>query len=75
MAGALDADRNGLTEVLRAAAQHRGATLVEILHDCPIFNDGSFDALRKEDTEERVINVQHGEPIVFGASGEYCVVS
>lgn len=52
-----------------------GATLVEILHDCPIFNDGSFDALRKEDTEERVINVQHGEPIVFGASGEYCVVS
>ncbi|AAK46829.1 oxidoreductase, putative [Mycobacterium tuberculosis CDC1551] len=41
---ALDSDRNGLTEVLRAAAQHRGAALVEILQDCPIFNDGSFDA-------------------------------
>ncbi|CKS50390.1 2-oxoglutarate ferredoxin oxidoreductase subunit beta [Mycobacterium tuberculosis] len=60
--------------MLRAAAQHRGAALVEILQDCPIFNDGSFDALRKEGAEERVIKVRHGEPIVFGANGEYCVV-
>jgi 2-oxoglutarate ferredoxin oxidoreductase subunit beta len=71
---ALDSDRNGLTEVLRAAAEHRGAAVVEILQDCPIFNDGSFDALRKEGAEERVINVRHGEPIVFGGNGEYCVV-
>jgi len=71
---ALDSDRKGLSEVLRAAAAHRGAALVEILQDCPIFNDGSFDALRKEGAEDRVINVSHGEPIVFGANGEYCVV-
>ncbi len=71
---ALDSDRKGLSEVLRAAAAHRGSALVEILQDCPIFNDGSFDALRKEGAEERVINVHHGEPIVFGSSGEYCVV-
>jgi len=71
---ALDSDRKGLSEVLRAAAAHRGAAVVEILQDCPIFNDGSFDALRKEGAEERVINVRHGEPITFGADGEYCVV-
>ncbi|HYB38837.1 MAG TPA: 2-oxoacid:ferredoxin oxidoreductase subunit beta [Mycobacterium sp.] len=71
---ALDSDRQGLSEVLRAAAQHRGSALVEILQDCPIFNDGSFDALRKEGAEERVIRVRHGEPITFGAKGEYCVV-
>jgi 2-oxoglutarate ferredoxin oxidoreductase subunit beta len=71
---ALDSDRKGLSEVLRAAAAHRGAALVEILQDCPIFNDGSFDALRKEGAEERVITVHHGEPITFGADGEYCVV-
>jgi 2-oxoglutarate/2-oxoacid ferredoxin oxidoreductase subunit beta len=71
---ALDSDRKGLTEVLRAAAQHRGSALVEILQDCPIFNDGSFDALRKEGAEQRVINVHQGEPITFGANGEYCVV-
>jgi 2-oxoglutarate/2-oxoacid ferredoxin oxidoreductase subunit beta len=71
---ALDSDRKGLSEVLRAAAAHRGAALVEILQDCPIFNDGSFDALRKEGAEERIINVSHGEPITFGADGDYCVV-
>lgn len=71
---ALDSDRKGLTEVLRAAAEHRGTALVEILQDCPIFNDGSFDALRKEGAEERLINIRHGEPITFGAAGEYCVV-
>jgi 2-oxoglutarate ferredoxin oxidoreductase subunit beta len=71
---ALDSDRKGLSEVLRAAASHRGAAIVEILQDCPIFNDGSFDALRKEGAEERLINIRHGEPITFGADGEYCVV-
>jgi 2-oxoglutarate ferredoxin oxidoreductase subunit beta len=71
---ALDSDRKGLSEVLRAAAAHRGAALVEILQDCPIFNDGSFDLLRKDGSEDRVINVVHGEPITFGAGGEYCVV-
>ena len=74
VARALDSDRKGLSEVLRAAAAHRGAALVEILQDCPIFNDGSFDALRKEGAEERVITAHHGEPITFGADGEYCVV-
>ncbi len=71
---ALDSDRKGLSEVLRAAAAHRGAALVEILQDCPIFNDGSFDLLRKDGAEERVITVRHGEPITFGADGQYCVV-
>ena len=71
---ALDSDRKGLSEVLRGAAAHRGAALVEIMQDCPIFNDGSFDALRKEGAEERLINLSHGEPIIFGADGEYCVV-
>ena len=71
---ALDSDRKGLSEVLRAAAAHRGAALVEILQDCPIFNDGSFDALRMEGAEERLINLTHGEPVIFGADGEYCVV-
>ncbi|MGY4710457.1 2-oxoacid:ferredoxin oxidoreductase subunit beta [Mycolicibacterium sp. CBM1] len=71
---ALDSDRKGLSEVLRAAAEHRGAALVEIMQDCPIFNDGSFDLLRKEGAEERIINVRQGEPVTFGTNGEYCVV-
>jgi 2-oxoglutarate/2-oxoacid ferredoxin oxidoreductase subunit beta len=77
---ALDSDRKSLTEVLSAAAAHRGTALVEIFQDCPIFNDGSFDVLRKgDDATERVIPVRHGEPIRFGPEaadglGSYAVV-
>ncbi|NMO91902.1 2-oxoacid:ferredoxin oxidoreductase subunit beta [Actinomycetospora sp. TBRC 11914] len=72
---ALDSDRKGLTEVLRQAAAHRGASLVEIFQDCPIFNDGSFDVLRKGDeVSQRLIPLVDGEPIRFGNDGEFGVV-
>jgi 2-oxoglutarate/2-oxoacid ferredoxin oxidoreductase subunit beta len=77
---AIDSDRKGLTAVLQAAAEHRGTAFVEIFQDCPIFNDGSFDVLRKADTApERLIPVVHGEPIRFGPAndeglGSYAVV-
>ncbi|MFF4767309.1 2-oxoacid:ferredoxin oxidoreductase subunit beta [Streptomyces sp. NPDC001255] len=74
VARALDSDRAGLTEVLDAAARHRGAAFVEILQDCPIFNDGSFDVLRKDDAADHLVHVRHGEPLVFGKDGEHCVV-
>ncbi len=72
---ALDSDRKGLTEVLRQAAAHRGASLVEIFQDCPIFNDGSFDVLRKGDgAAQRLIPLVDGEPVRFGNDGEFGVV-
>jgi 2-oxoglutarate/2-oxoacid ferredoxin oxidoreductase subunit beta len=42
VARTLDSDRKHLTEVLRAAVAHRGASLVEIYQNCPIFNDGAL---------------------------------
>ncbi|MBM7770413.1 2-oxoglutarate ferredoxin oxidoreductase subunit beta [Actinokineospora baliensis] len=72
---ALDSDRAGLTEVLRQAAEHRGSALVEIYQNCPIFNDGAFDVLKEPgQAEQRLIPLEHGKPIRFGASGEYGVV-
>lgn len=74
VARALDSDRAGLTAVLEQAAAHRGSALVEIYQDCPIFNDGSFDVLRKDGADARLIPLRHKQPIVFGAVGEKCVV-
>src|SRR6187397_447469 len=39
VARAIDTDKQGSLEVLRAAAQHRGAAFVEILQNCNIYND------------------------------------
>ena len=71
---ALDSDRKGLTEVLEAAAKHRGSALVEIYQNCPIFNDGAFDVLKdKDEAASRLIPLRGGEPIRFGPQGEYGV--
>jgi 2-oxoglutarate ferredoxin oxidoreductase subunit beta len=54
--------------VLREAAAHPGTALVEIYQNCNIFNDGAFEALKdKQQAEEAVIRLEHGEPIRFGA--------
>jgi 2-oxoglutarate ferredoxin oxidoreductase subunit beta len=75
VARTLDSDRKQLTEVLRAAAEHRGTALVEIYQNCPIFNDGAFDVLKEQgERERRIIPLTDGQPIVFGAEGEYGVV-
>jgi 2-oxoglutarate ferredoxin oxidoreductase subunit beta len=75
VARTLDNDRAQLTEVLGAAAAHRGSAFVEIYQNCPIFNDGAFDMLKEAgEREQRLIALHHGEPIRFGAGGEYGVV-
>ncbi|HKN97589.1 MAG TPA: 2-oxoacid:ferredoxin oxidoreductase subunit beta [Pseudonocardiaceae bacterium] len=75
VARALDSDRKQLTEVLRAAAEHRGTALVEIYQNCPIFNDGAFDVLKEPgERERRIVHLTDGQPIVFGQDGEYGVV-
>ncbi len=70
VARSLDVDRKHLTEVLRAAAQHRGTSFVEIYQNCNIFNDGAFEQVTGKDfKEQNQIRLEHGKPIVFGADG------
>ncbi|MEU5973693.1 2-oxoacid:ferredoxin oxidoreductase subunit beta [Streptomyces sp. NPDC047315] len=75
VARTVDSDRKHLTSVLRAAADHEGTALVEIYQNCNIFNDGAFEALKdKEQAQEAVIRLEHGEPIRFGTDGAKGVV-
>ena len=68
VARTIDSDRKHLTAVLSAAAAHRGTSFVEIYQNCPIFNDGAFDAIKSQDTKaDAIIPLEHGEPIRFGA--------
>jgi len=68
VARTIDSDRKHLTAVLSAAAAHRGTSLVEIYQNCPIFNDGAFDAIKSNDTKaDAIIPLEDGQPIRFGA--------
>ncbi len=70
VARTIDSDRKHLTSVLSAAAAHRGTSFVEIYQNCPIFNDGAFDAIKDNDTKaDAIIPLVHGEPVRFGVDG------
>ena len=60
---ALDTTR----EVMVAAARHRGASVVEILQNCVIFNNGIHHVFTdKETRDDHVIHLRHGEKMLFG---------
>jgi 2-oxoglutarate/2-oxoacid ferredoxin oxidoreductase subunit beta len=71
VARTIDRDKRHLTEVLRAAASHEGAALVEIYQNCPVFNDGAFSALTEKDVKDaNQIRLVAGQPIRFGVENE-----
>jgi 2-oxoglutarate/2-oxoacid ferredoxin oxidoreductase subunit beta len=70
-----DMDRKHMMEVFRRAFEHKGSALVEIYQNCNVFNDGAFDAVTgKEQRENMLIPLRHGEPIRFGPEGSQGVV-
>ena len=75
VARTIDSDRKHLTEVLAAAAAHRGTSLVEIYQNCNIFNDGAFESLKDRDTkQDALIPLEHGQPIRWGSDNDKCLV-
>jgi 2-oxoglutarate ferredoxin oxidoreductase subunit beta len=67
VARSVDADVPHLQEMIRRLASHRGAALLEIYQDCPVFNDGAFDEYRdRQRRSENVVYMEHGAPLRFG---------
>jgi CBS domain-containing protein len=60
-----------MASVLGRAAEHTGATLVEIAQNCRIFNDGAWSHLKDPDTKaDNVLFLEHGKPMLFGKTME-----
>ena len=75
VARTVDSDRKHLTSILKAAAEHRGASFIEIYQNCPIFNDDAFAAVKEKDSKaDAIIPLTHGEPIIFGTDDRLGVV-
>ena len=66
-ARALDVDLQTSVEVMVAAARHKGASVVEMLLNCVIFNDGAHKWISERETRaDRTIVLRHGEKMIFG---------
>ena len=74
-ARAVASDGPGTVDVLKAACNHKGAAVCEILQNCMIFNNGTFDSVyTKEGRKKNAIYVEHGKPLLFGEDNEYGLV-
>lgn len=66
-ARSLDSELKLSQEIMLLAAKHDGTSVMEMLVNCVIFNDGTHQAISDRATRsERTIVLRHGEPMIFG---------
>jgi 2-oxoglutarate ferredoxin oxidoreductase subunit beta len=70
VARAVDVDAPHLQEVLRRAYQHPGTAFVEILQNCPVYNDDEWIEVEEKKTRaDASLKLADGQPLVFGSPG------
>ncbi len=66
-ARSLDVDVKLSEEIMTEAARHDGCSVMEMLTNCVIFNNGAHSALTDRETrEDRTIVLRDGERMIFG---------
>lgn len=66
-ARSMDSNIKLQTEIMVEAAKFVGASVIEILQNCVIFNDGAYKDINDKDfREDRQIILHHGEKMIFG---------
>jgi 2-oxoglutarate ferredoxin oxidoreductase subunit beta len=67
MGRAVDTDPKHMSEVLKAAAEHKGTAFVEILQSCVIFNKNAWSEVSdRSSREDRLLYLEQGKPLIFG---------
>ncbi|WP_085537559.1 2-oxoacid:ferredoxin oxidoreductase subunit beta [Massilibacteroides vaginae] len=63
----IDVDLKNTTAILAESGRHKGTSVVEVLVNCVIFNDGIHkDITDKDYRAERTVFLRHGEKMIFG---------
>ncbi|MCU0362784.1 MAG: 2-oxoacid:ferredoxin oxidoreductase subunit beta [Bacteroidales bacterium] len=59
------------TQIYTEAEKHNGTSVVEVLQNCVIFNDGVHDVVTgKEVRDDRTIVLRQGQPMIFGKDSD-----
>ncbi len=67
----IDVDLKNSVDIMLAAAKHQGTSVVEVLLNCVIFNDGIHDpVVDKAWRANKTIFLRHGEKMIFGENND-----
>jgi 2-oxoglutarate ferredoxin oxidoreductase subunit beta len=67
-----DTDAKTMLSIVERAYAHRGAVFIELLQNCPVFNDGIWEPIKDDPTNKQII-LAEGKPLRFGEAGKYGV--
>ena len=71
VARTVDVEVKHLGDMIKRGHAHRGASFIEILQNCNIFNDGAFDHVSdKQIKADNQLLLRHGEPLIFGKNSD-----
>jgi 2-oxoglutarate ferredoxin oxidoreductase subunit beta len=71
----IDTDIKNSPEILKQAARHKGTSVVEVILNCVIFNDGINEQITSRDVRaDRTIFLRHGEKMIFGKDNNKGIV-
>lgn len=66
-ARAIDVDMKNLQYCMEESAKHKGTSVLEVLVNCVIFNDGIHKSYASKDVrDDKTITLRHGEKMLFG---------
>ncbi len=70
VARSIDVDAPHLKDILRRAFEHRGTAFVEILQNCPVYNDNEWvEVENRKSRVDAALVLEEGKPLVFGTPG------
>ena len=56
-----------MTKIFVESEKFKGTALIEVLQNCPIFNNGAYaEFTDKKVREDKQLYVEHGKPMIFG---------
>ena len=61
----LDKESKHMQDIITQSYKHRGTSFIEIYQNCNIFNDGAFEEYTGSEKFDNVIDLKHGEPMLF----------
>lgn len=71
VARSVDTNQKHLPEMLKRAHANKGASFLEIIQNCIVYNDGVFSEwTEKAVAAERQIVLEHGKPLIFGKESD-----
>ncbi|MBL4724925.1 MAG: 2-oxoacid:ferredoxin oxidoreductase subunit beta [Lutibacter sp.] len=64
-----------MTQMFIDAEKYKGTSLIEVLQNCVIFNDGCFkNVTDKKVKEDKQIFLEHGKPMIFGKAKDKGII-